>query len=111
MATPTRSEHHMSTIDATEDAHLNGHSDTTAHSRISNSSPEAAPPQDYDTRKRSLWDRCINSEPGRLVCSLIFFAIVCLAMAFCNQFSDHRWIETGYKQVLLEDRGFDIFPA
>ena len=32
-------------------------------------------------------------------------------MAFCNQFSDHRWVETDYTNIILRDRGFDIFPA
>jgi len=32
-------------------------------------------------------------------------------MAFCNQLSDHRWVETGYTKVLLRDRGFDVIPA
>ncbi|KAG0197385.1 hypothetical protein BGX28_009115 [Mortierella sp. GBA30] len=29
-------------------------------------------------------------------------------MAFCNQLSDHRWVETQYTKVLLRDRGFDV---
>ncbi|KAF9927326.1 hypothetical protein FBU30_003325 [Linnemannia zychae] len=73
---------------------------------ITSSSPQKDP-----SRKRSLWDRCINSEVGRLVCSLIFFVVVCIGMAFCNQFSDHRFIKTNYTHIILEDRGFDIFPA
>ncbi|KAF9346215.1 hypothetical protein BGX26_002297 [Mortierella sp. AD094] len=32
-------------------------------------------------------------------------------MAFCNQLSDHRWVETNYTKVLLSDRGFDVIAA
>ncbi|KAG0211110.1 sphingomyelin synthase [Mortierella sp. GBA30] len=62
-------------------------------------------------QRRGLWDRCINSEIGRLVCAVIYFVVVCIGMAFCNQFSDHRWVTTDYKGILLQDRGFDILPA
>lgn len=58
-----------------------------------------------------LWLRFINSETGRFVSSVVYFAVVCIGMAFCNQFSDHRWIDTGYRYLILDDRGFDIFPA
>ncbi|GJJ68519.1 hypothetical protein EMPS_00865 [Entomortierella parvispora] len=58
-----------------------------------------------------LCHRFNNSETGRFVWSVVYFAVVCIGMAFCNQFSDHRWIDTGYRYVILEDRGFDIFPA
>ncbi|KAF8943432.1 hypothetical protein BGZ47_005431 [Haplosporangium gracile] len=72
------------------------------------SSTQMKPPA---AKKRSLWDRAINSEVGRLVCSLVFFAVVCIGMAFCNQFSDHRFVKTNYTDIYLQDRGFDIFPA
>ncbi|KAG0050196.1 sphingomyelin synthase [Gryganskiella cystojenkinii] len=55
--------------------------------------------------------RFVNSELGRFLASVVYFVVICLGMAFCNQFSDHRWMDTGYQQVILEDRGFDIFPA
>ncbi|KAF9355578.1 hypothetical protein BGX26_006389 [Mortierella sp. AD094] len=61
--------------------------------------------------KRGPWNRFVNSELGRTFFSLVFFAIVCIGMAFCNQFSDHRWVETDYTKIYLEDRGFDIFPV
>ncbi|KAF9198056.1 hypothetical protein BGZ49_001247 [Haplosporangium sp. Z 27] len=32
-------------------------------------------------------------------------------MAFCNQLSDNRWVETDYTKILLKDRGFDVIPA
>ncbi|KAF9356363.1 hypothetical protein BGX34_009962 [Mortierella sp. NVP85] len=122
MTTPTR-EHHLSSIDslqaAVNDDH-NRHSNTTVVGNPSPAGPDhptdqleaaADPHPSSEKPKRSLWDRFINSELGRLAASLVFFAIVCLGMAFCNQFSDHRWIQTGYTKVLLADRGFDIFPA
>ncbi|KAG0332480.1 hypothetical protein BG004_001256 [Podila humilis] len=62
-------------------------------------------------KRRGPFSRFFNSELGRFIVSVLYFAVVCIFMAFCNQFSDHRWIETGYTEVLLEDRGFDIFPA
>ncbi|KAF9209362.1 hypothetical protein BGZ59_010154 [Podila verticillata] len=62
-------------------------------------------------KPRGLLHRFFNSELGRFVSAVVYFAVVCIGMAFCNQFSDHRWVETGYTNVLLEDRGFDIFPA
>lgn len=70
-----------------------------------------SPSIERQTVKRGLWDRCINSEVGRLVCGVIYFVVVCIAMAFCNQFSDHRWVTTNYRNILLQDRGFDILPA
>lgn len=79
-----------------------------SHNNNSPSSPQKKPTTD---KKRSLWDRAINSEVGRLVCSLVFFAVICIGMAFCNQFSDHRFVKTNYTEIYLEDRGFDIFPA
>jgi len=57
------------------------------------------------------WHQFNSSETGRFVWSVVYFVLVCLGMTFCNQFSDHRWIDTGYRNVILEDRGFDIFPA
>ncbi|KAF9405869.1 sphingomyelin synthase [Podila epigama] len=63
------------------------------------------------TRSRSAWYRFTHSEIGRLVCAFIYFCVVCIGMAFCNQFSDHRWVETGYTKVFLVDRGFDVIPA
>ncbi|KAG0355259.1 hypothetical protein BG005_005822 [Podila minutissima] len=62
-------------------------------------------------KPRGVFSRFFNSELGRFLVSIIYFAVVCIFMAFCNQFSDHRWIKTSYQDVLLEDRGFDIFPA
>ncbi|KAF9903417.1 hypothetical protein EC991_003827 [Linnemannia zychae] len=81
-----------------------------SNSSLSEHNSSSTSPQ-KPVKQRSLWDRCINSEIGRLVCSLVFFAVVCIAMAFCNQFSDHRFVKTNYTKILLEDRGFDIFPA
>ncbi|KAG0315525.1 hypothetical protein BGZ99_007413 [Dissophora globulifera] len=119
MGSTTRADNleNLGSIDnlkASEDD-LNRRSNTTMVSVDNNnddpasSSPASAPAG--LSSKRSLWDRCINSEPGRLLASLVYFVVVCIAMAFCNQFSDHRWVETGYTKILLEDRGFDIFPA
>ncbi|KAG0278952.1 hypothetical protein BGZ95_002679 [Linnemannia exigua] len=84
----------------------NSNSSLSQHNDIDSSLAQQKP-----TKQRSLWDRCINSEIGRLVCSLVFFAVICIAMAFCNQFSDHRFVKTNYTEIYLEDRGFDIFPA
>ncbi|KAG0378933.1 hypothetical protein BGX24_002372 [Mortierella sp. AD032] len=84
----------------------NSNSSLSQHNDIDSSLSQMKP-----TKKRSLWDRFINSEIGRLVCSLVFFAVVCIGMAFCNQFSDHRFVKTKYTNIYLEDRGFDIFPA
>ncbi|KAG0236201.1 hypothetical protein B0O80DRAFT_425104 [Mortierella sp. GBAus27b] len=111
MATSKQPDPNMSSIDSLQAAAvspdtLNRHSDTTV---VVDSSDHPAPLE--HSPKRSIWDRCINSELGRLVVSVIFFAIVCLGMAFCNQFSDHRWVDTPYRGILLKDRGFDIFPA
>ncbi|KAG0051575.1 hypothetical protein BGZ83_003548 [Gryganskiella cystojenkinii] len=55
--------------------------------------------------------RFMHSEAGRLACAFFFFVFVCIGMAFCNQLSDHRWIQTEYTQVLLSDRGFDVIAA
>ncbi|KAG0350725.1 sphingomyelin synthase [Podila minutissima] len=57
------------------------------------------------------WYRFTHSEAGRLVCAFFYFCFVCIGMAFCNQLSDHRWVETGYTKVFLRDRGFDVIPA
>ncbi|KAF8955012.1 hypothetical protein BGZ46_002774 [Entomortierella lignicola] len=62
-------------------------------------------------KKRGPLNRFINSEIGRLIASLVFFVVICIFMAFCNQFSDHRWVTTSYTDIILKDRGFDIFPA
>ncbi|KAF9407082.1 hypothetical protein BGZ94_002832, partial [Podila epigama] len=62
-------------------------------------------------QQQGIFYRFLNSELGRLAVSVVYFAVVCIFMAFCNQFSDHRWVETGYRNILLEDRLFDIFPA
>ncbi|KAF9138322.1 hypothetical protein BGX30_009278 [Mortierella sp. GBA39] len=87
---------------------------TSSNSSLSQnniSSPPPPPMKPTADKKRSLWDRAINSEVGRLVCSFVFFAVICIGMAFCNQFSDHRFVKTNYTDIYLEDRGFDIFPA
>ncbi|KAF9163260.1 hypothetical protein BGX21_011115 [Mortierella sp. AD011] len=76
----------------------------------SNNNVHPSQPQAGATKK-GLLNRFINSELGRTFISLVFFIVVCIGMAFCNQFSDHRWVTTDYTNVLLEDRGFDIFPA
>ncbi|GJJ76546.1 hypothetical protein EMPS_08905 [Entomortierella parvispora] len=55
--------------------------------------------------------RFMHSEAGRLACAFFYFGFVCIGMAFCNQLSDHRWIQTGYTEVLLRDRGFDVIAA
>ncbi|KAF9081825.1 sphingomyelin synthase [Mortierella sp. AD031] len=60
------------------------------------------------SQQRGLWYRFKNSEAGRLFSAFCYFTFVCISMAFCNQLSDHRWVETGYTQVLLRDRGFDV---
>ncbi|KAF9948888.1 hypothetical protein BGZ72_009233 [Mortierella alpina] len=57
------------------------------------------------------WHRFLHSEAGRLACSFFFFTFVCIGMAFCNQLSDHRWVDTPYTQILLRDRGFDVIAA
>ncbi|KAF9119633.1 hypothetical protein BGW39_000161 [Mortierella sp. 14UC] len=57
---------------------------------------------------RGLWYRFTHSEAGRVVSAFCYFTFVCIGMAFCNQLSDHRWVETGYTQVFLRDRGFDV---
>lgn len=86
---------------------------TSSNSSLSQNNNSSSSPQQKPIagKKRSLWDRAINSEVGRLVCSLVFFAVICIGMAFCNQFSDHRFVKTNYTEIYLEDRGFDIFPA
>ncbi|KAF9920829.1 hypothetical protein FBU30_009213 [Linnemannia zychae] len=58
--------------------------------------------------RRGLWYRFTHSETGRLFSAFCYFTFVCISMAFCNQLSDHRWVETGYTQVFLRDRGFDV---
>ncbi|KAF9899992.1 hypothetical protein EC991_008048 [Linnemannia zychae] len=60
------------------------------------------------SQPRGLWYRFTHSEAGRVVSAFCYFTFVCISMAFCNQLSDHRWVETGYTQVLLRDRGFDV---
>lgn len=87
-----------------------GHHDETAATTALSAKPVATG-RIASSKAGRLWLRYINSETGRFISSLAYFAIVCIAMAFCNQFSDHRWIDTGYRYVILEDRGFDIFPA
>ncbi|KAI1315730.1 hypothetical protein EDD11_000438 [Mortierella claussenii] len=72
--------------------------------------PNQVSPPIHQAIKRSAWNRFINSELGRTAFALLYFVVVCIFMTFCNQFSDHRWVETGYTKVFLEDRGFDIFP-
>lgn len=57
-----------------------------------------------------LWYRFTHSEAGRVVSAFCYFTFVCISMAFCNQLSDHRWVETEYTKVLLLDRGFDVIP-
>ncbi|KAF9914945.1 hypothetical protein BX616_007249 [Lobosporangium transversale] len=59
----------------------------------------------------SLWYRFFYSEGGRLTCAVVYFVVICIGMAFCNQLSDHRWVNTGYTDVLLRDRGFDVIEA
>ncbi|KAG0231396.1 hypothetical protein BGW41_002196 [Actinomortierella wolfii] len=61
--------------------------------------------------KKTLMQKFLYTEIGRLIQAGIFFILVSLFMAFCNQWSDHRWVETNYTKVFLKDRGFDIFPA
>ncbi|KAF9373635.1 sphingomyelin synthase [Podila verticillata] len=63
------------------------------------------------SKNTNAWYRFTHSEAGRLVCAFFYFCFVCIGMAFCNQLSDHRWVETGYTKVLLRDRGFDVIPA
>ncbi|KAF9295748.1 PAP2 superfamily C-terminal-domain-containing protein [Linnemannia elongata] len=96
---------------STSPSPLRRHSNSNSSLSQNNNSPSSSPKKPTADKKRSLWDRAINSEVGRLVCSLLFFAVVCIAMAFCNQFSDHRFVKTNYTDIYLEDRGFDIFPA
>ncbi|KAG0371598.1 hypothetical protein BGX24_001449, partial [Mortierella sp. AD032] len=62
------------------------------------------------SQNRGLWYRFTHSEAGRVVSAFCYFTFVCISMAFCNQLSDHRWVETGYTQVFLRDRGFDVIP-
>ncbi|KAF9123942.1 hypothetical protein BGW39_008588 [Mortierella sp. 14UC] len=59
----------------------NSNSILSQHNDIDSSSSTS---QKKPVKQRSLWDRCINSEVGRL---------------------------TNYTEIYLEDRGFDIFPA
>ncbi|KAF9102588.1 hypothetical protein BGX27_010934 [Mortierella sp. AM989] len=61
--------------------------------------------------RRGNWYRFFHSETGRLFCAFLYFFVVCIGMAFCNQLSDHRWVETNYTKVLLSDRGFDMIAA
>ncbi|KAF8937942.1 hypothetical protein BGZ47_008811 [Haplosporangium gracile] len=61
--------------------------------------------------QRGLWYRFTHSETGRVVSAFCYFTFVCISMAFCNQLSDHRWVETEYTQVLLRDRGFDVIAS
>ncbi|KAF9982706.1 sphingomyelin synthase [Mortierella antarctica] len=126
---------HLSSSEAAIDTLVADHDHHNRHSNLTVIGTQAAPPPpssiesnpqsshtsvpvqssfpsiERHTVKRSLWNRCINSEIGRLVCGAIYFVVVCIAMAFCNQFSDHRWVTTDYKDILLQDRGFDILPA
>ncbi|KAF9980691.1 hypothetical protein BGZ75_008148 [Mortierella antarctica] len=64
-----------------------------------------------EAKGKRLWHRFLHSESGRLACSFFFFTFVCIGMAFCNQLSDHRWVDTPYTQILLRDRGFDVIAA
>ncbi|KAG0247814.1 hypothetical protein BG011_000886 [Mortierella polycephala] len=64
-----------------------------------------------NSNEKGRWYRFTHSESGRLVCAFLYFTVVCIGMAFCNQLSDHRWVETQYTDVLLSDRGFDVIPA
>ncbi|KAF9328535.1 hypothetical protein BG006_008296 [Podila minutissima] len=81
-------------------------------SNIVDMSGSKAPSTNNSSDKaRGVFSRFFNSELGRFLVSIVYFAVICIFMAFCNQFSDHRWIKTSYQDVLLEDRGFDIFPA
>ncbi|KAF9115560.1 hypothetical protein BGX27_007447 [Mortierella sp. AM989] len=100
MAAATQSEQleHLGSIQS-----LHASSDRN-HDHSSSPSPRKA-------IKRGLWYRFINSELGRTFFALVYFVVICIGMAFCNQFSDHRWITTNYRDIYLEDRGFDIFPA
>ncbi|KAF9578166.1 hypothetical protein BGW38_006179 [Lunasporangiospora selenospora] len=111
----TRSEQ-LENLGSIESLHPSGpeHGSQTQN-RLSDTTAASAPVQSQKTpslqAKRGAWDRFINSEIGRFVCSVIFFVVVCIFMAFCNQFSDHRWITTEYRYIYLRDRGFDIFPS
>ncbi|KAF9963048.1 hypothetical protein BGZ70_007705 [Mortierella alpina] len=64
-----------------------------------------------EANSKQFLHRFLNSESGRLACSFFFFTFVCIGMAFCNQLSDHRWVDTPYTQILLRDRGFDVIAA
>ncbi|KAF9282118.1 hypothetical protein BGZ68_006199 [Mortierella alpina] len=64
-----------------------------------------------EANSKRFWYRFLHSESGRLACSFFFFTFVCIGMAFCNQLSDHRWVDTQYTQILLRDRGFDVIAA
>ncbi|KAG0285244.1 hypothetical protein BGZ96_010459 [Linnemannia gamsii] len=67
--------------------------------------------QSSASHERGLWYRFTHSEAGRVVSAFCYFTFVCISMAFCNQLSDHRWVETEYTKVLLLDRGFDVIPS
>ncbi|KAI8596424.1 hypothetical protein EDD21DRAFT_3865 [Dissophora ornata] len=109
MATATRADNleNLGSIDSLQSMDQPGNDSSSIGQRNGSSSPTSP------TRSLSkiTWSRCINSEIGRFISSIIYFVVVCIAMAFCNQFSDHRWVETDYTNIILRDRGFDIFPA
>ncbi|KAF9537659.1 hypothetical protein EC957_007835 [Mortierella hygrophila] len=75
-----------------------------------NPTSRSSSPSSSASHKRGLWYRFTHSEVGRVFSAFFYFTFVCIGMAFCNQLSDHRWVETGYTQVLLRDRGFDVIP-
>ncbi|KAF9185921.1 hypothetical protein BGZ51_002328 [Haplosporangium sp. Z 767] len=132
MTTAARAEHleHLSSSEylqasAEKEEYIHPHSNTPSvldnHQSSSSAPPHRNTPattgphpdssSSVKATKRGLLDRFFNSELGRFVCALVYFAVVCIAMAFCNQFSDQRWVQTNYRNILLQDRGFDIFPA
>ncbi|KAF9914274.1 hypothetical protein BX616_008616 [Lobosporangium transversale] len=124
----TRTEQ-LSSIDSlqtpTNKEMLNRHSNTTMVGNPSTESPSGSRPYSssdqpndvelvtshHKSSNRGCWSRFVNSELGRAFFGLIYFVVICIGMAFCNQFSDHRWVTTNYREIYLEDRGFDIFPA
>ncbi|OAQ22760.1 hypothetical protein K457DRAFT_281204 [Linnemannia elongata AG-77] len=73
-----------------------------------NPTSRSSSPSSSASHQRGLWYRFTHSEAGRVFSAFCYFTFVCISMAFCNQLSDHRWVETGYTQVLLRDRGFDV---
>ncbi|KAF9575476.1 hypothetical protein BGW38_008226 [Lunasporangiospora selenospora] len=78
--------------------------------------PERTKPQHRFTppsqcRHRATQKSFLDSELGRLILAFVYFTVICIGMAFCNQLSDHRWVETNYTNIMLSDRGFDVIPA